>query len=210
MWFTNFIKKKHSLLTKSRVMDGFPVNLHVDVQAVLDTLAIAPHEPHMNGSYRSVLLGAEITIPARVYFPASEIKDIAHLSVVQQAVFAAVMTRHFDGHQREYWVRVLCSHPSEWTASYLAFVLGDYVVQVLATVDQCLTPDWYPLIRQHAQENHICLKALNHRILNYWTLYYRYHPPNYRRLKDYPGYIIAERLGLWDKKTAPKLLRKRE
>ncbi len=63
-------------------------------------------------------------------------------------------------------------------------------------------------MEHYAEENQISLRALNHRILNYWTFYYRYYSPNIRILTDYPGYRVAEELGLWDRRTAPKLLRK--
>ena len=117
------------------------------------------------------------------------------------------MTRHHDGHQREYWVKVLCANPSPWTAPYLAALLGDYVIQVLEAVRESLTDEWKPIMASYASENQISLRALNHRILNYWTIYYRYLSPNIRILTDYPGYLVADQLGLWDRRTAPKLIR---
>ena len=63
-------------------------------------------------------------------------------------------------------------------------------------------------MERYAVENQVSLRALNHRILNYWTIYYRYFTPNIRNLTEYPGYGVAEQLGLWDRRTAPKLIRK--
>jgi len=205
MWF---VKKQHSATTKSLVCAAFPDCLRDDVLLALPFEGIAPHEPHIDPRYQSRVEGSVIALPYRVYFPPARMDDINALNRQQQAIFAAIMTRHHDGHQREYWTRILCSHPAAWAAPYIAGLLGDYVIQVLAAVRESLTPEWLPIMIRYAAENQICLRSLNHRIINYWTLYYRYSPPNIRKLTEYPGYTVAQQLGLWDRRTAPKLLRK--
>lgn len=205
MWFT---KKQHSATTMSLMIAAFPQCLRDDVIVALGAAGIAKHEPHMDIGEQSTVDGSEVKIPSRVYFPAAQISDIEGLAPQQKAIFASIMTRHYDGHQREYWARVLCSHPATWTAPYIAAILGDYVVEVLEAVQKNLTDEWASIMKHYASENHVCLRALNHRILTYWSIYYRYSAPNIRFLTDYPGYIVASQLGLWDRRAAPKLLRK--
>ena len=205
MWFS---KKQHSATTMSLMIAAFPQCLRDDVIVALSAAGIAPHEPHMDIGDKSEVDGCEVIIPSRVYFPPARTSDTEGLAPQQKAIFASIMTRHHDGHQREYWARVLCSHPATWTAPYLAAILGDYVIEVLEAVSKNLTADWASIMEHYASENHVCLRALNHRILTYWSIYYRYSAPNIRFLTDYPGYIVAAQLGLWDRRTAPKLLRK--
>jgi hypothetical protein len=205
VWFT---KKQHSTTTRSLICSAFPEQLGDAVAAALGKAGIAPHEPFVNPGREVRVDGELVSIPYRVYFPPAGIEDIEGLTATEQAIFASFMTRHHDGHQREYWARILCKHPSSWAAPYLAALLGDYVIQTLEAVRGALTEEWKPIMARYADENQISLRALNHRILNYWTIYYRYFSPNIRILTDYPGYRVAEELGLWDRRTAPKLLKK--
>jgi hypothetical protein len=89
----------------------------------------------------------------------------------------------------------------------LAFLIGDYVIEILRAIEQGLTPEWRDLFQEFSAMNRIERRPLNHRIINYWNLYYRGRS-HCRRLADYPGYAIAQALGLWDPKTAPRLTRK--
>jgi len=203
-----FVRKRHSAETEAAIFAAFPAFLGDGVRAVLDFLKVAPHEPHVDAAYRAVVCGQDVVLPCRVYFPAVRPENAGSLTDRQRAILSALMSRHHDGHQRELWARVLCSHPAEWSVPFIAFLLGDYVIQVLRAVDESLTSGWTELFDSFIAENGIERRPLNHRILNYWTLYYRYHGPNIRKLTDYPGYAVAKRLGLWDNHTAPKLLRK--
>lgn len=205
VWFS---KKQHSATTRSLIRSAFPEHLGDAVDVALGKAGIAPHEPFVDAG-REVRVGGEfVSVPYRVYFPPASLTDIEGLTETEQAVYASFMTRHHDGHQREYWARILCQHPFPWTAPYLAALLGDYVIQVLEAVRSALTAEWKPVMTRYADENKISLRALNHRILTYWTIYYRYFGPNIRILTDYPGYQVADELGLWDCRTAPKLLKK--
>ncbi len=176
--------------------------------AALGKAGIAFHEPFVDQGQEVRVAGELVSIPYRVYFPPAGMKDIEGLTATEQAIFASFMTRHHDGHQREYWALILCKHPSPWTAPYLAALLGDYVIEVLEAVRSALTEEWKPIMARYAEGNQISLRALNQRILTYWAIYYRYFYANIRILTDYPGYRVAEDLGLWDRRTAPKLLKK--
>jgi len=205
VWFT---KKQHSENTKSLIRAAFPERLRGEASVALGSAGIAAHDPFVDLSHQVLVDGELVAIPYRVYFPPASIADIGGLTALQQAIFASFMTRHYDGHQREYWTKILTASPSSWTAPYLAALLGDYVIQVLEAIRESLTDEWAPIMGRYAVENQVSLRALNHRILNYWTIYYRYFSPNIRDLTEYPGYLVAEQLGLWDRRTAPKLIRK--
>jgi hypothetical protein len=147
-------------------------------------------------------------IPYRVYFPERIPSDITDLPAQQMAITAAIMSRHCSGYQRELWAAQLCQHPSDWSVPFIAFLLGDYVAEVLRVVEFGLSLEWESLFLGFSADRLHSRRQLNHRIINYWNLYYRGRQ-SYRRLTEYPGYIVAKRLGLWDPRTAPRLTRPR-
>jgi hypothetical protein len=213
MWFVRRrhspeTKVRHSPETEAAIFAAFPSSLSEDVRVVINFLPSAQHEPHMDSAYHALVGSEKLVLPYRVYFPVVHPDTAAKLTRCQQAILAALMSRHHDGYKRELWARILCRFPAPWTVPFVAFLLGDYVIQVLRAADESLTPDWTVLFDDFAASNGIDRRRLSHRILTYWAIYYRYFGPNIRRLTDYPGYTLAVRLGLWDARTAPKLLRK--
>ena len=190
------------------VRRAFPSSLQSDVLTVLDRIAVGAHEPHPDGSYSFSIHGETVLIPYRVYFPDSSPTDFAGVSPRQLSVIAAIMTRHCSGYQRELWASQLCQHPADWAVPFVAFLLGDYVAEVLGAVESGLSPEWERLFASFPPEMQHTRRQLNHRIINYWNLYYRGRR-SYQRLPDYPGYIVAKRLGLWEPRVAPRLTRLR-
>ena len=118
------------------------------------------------------------------------------------------MTRHHDGYQREYWGRILCGHPVDWSVPFVVDLLGDYVFQILRMLNNNLGEAWESPMRRLSEENVEFQERLNHRILNYWNEHYRWYPPNIRRLRDYPAFAASCRLGLWDKNVAKRTLKR--
>ncbi len=208
MIFSKLFRQTHTDQTMALVQQAFPSSLQSDVRAVMDRIAVGPHEPHPDGSYSSTVHGEHVLIPCRVYFPESRPTDFAGVSAQQMSIVAAIMTRHCSGFQRELWAAQLCLYPADWAVPFVAFLLGDYVAEVLRAVESGLTPEWESLFASFPPEQQHSRRQLNHRIINYWNLYYRGRQ-SYRRLTEYPGYIVAKRLGLWEPRVAPRLTRSR-
>ena len=198
-------KKRHSKNTIEVIRAAFPTSRVDDLTEVLTRIPVADHEPHTDDPNRVNIGDLEIFIPSRVYFPEIDPRDCNDLSDTQNAILAAIYTRHHSGFQREIWAGRLLNHPAPWTSPFLALLLGDYVIEVIVRLEKGLTEDWEAPIRDFAASNPKWRRPLNHRILTYWDIYYRHKIP---RITDYPGYRLADRLGLWDKKTAPKLIKK--
>ena len=198
-------KKRHSKNTHEVISAAFPACFVGDLTEVLTRIPVAHIEPHTDDPNRVNIGDLEVFIPSRVYFPAIDPRDFADLSDTQNAMIAAIYTRHHSGFQREIWAGRLLNHPAPWTSPFLALLLGDYVIEVIARLERGLTEDWEAPIRDFATSNPKWRQSLNDRILTYWDIYYRHKIP---RIFEYPGYRLAHKLGLWDKKTAPKLIRK--
>jgi hypothetical protein len=200
-----FFRKKHSKNTLTVIQGAFPSCLHEEVRKVLDEIKPAKLEPHTEASYCFNTKDEQVTIPSRVYFPEISPSQTDHLTQIQVPILAAIMTRHHSGYHRETWIHRLLAFPNPWTTPFVAVLLGDYVREILSTIHKELNPVWEPLFHDFAQKNPKWLRPLSHRILSYWDIYYR---RSFPRLTDYPGYLLAEKLGLWDKKVAPRLMKK--
>jgi hypothetical protein len=182
------------------------MSLADDVSKVMEVVQATDIEPHTASAYRCKVGDEEVTIPYRVYFSEMSTNDLHRLATNQKPILAAIMTLHHSGYQREIWAEQLAAYPFTWTTPFMALLLGDYVREVLAVIERSVNSEWVPLFHEFAAKNPEWKRPLNHRILSYWDIYYRWQIP---RLTDYPGYRVAERLGVWDKKTAPKLTRLR-
>jgi hypothetical protein len=201
----HFFKKRHSKNTLAVVQAGFPSCLHDDVRKVMAEIGPAKIEPHVIASYCFITEEGQVTVPYRVYFPQLSAPQTGSLTQTQIPILAGIMIRHHSGYHRETWAQQLLAYPTPWTTPFVAVLLGDYVSQILSTINKHLNSRWETLFHDFAQKNPKWLRPLSHRILTYWDIYYRRSIP---RLTDYPGYLVAQRLGLWDKKAAPRLTKK--
>jgi len=200
----NLVKKTHSAVTLAAIGAAFPAWLRDDVSIVMAHVPPVDSEPHVGCAYRFTVGDHRITVPSRVYFTEMHPADFGDLTRTQTAILAAIMTRHLSGYQREEWSEPLSTHPADWTTPFVALLMGDYVREILAMIERNMATEWQPLFRDFADNNPEWRRSLTHRIVTYWDMYYRRLIP---RLPDYPGYRVAERLGLWDKKSTPRLTR---
>lgn len=201
--FQFLFKKRHTVNTIELICAAFPPSVHEDVLKVMKHVGVSDIEPTKPVS-RVRVGDHHVDIPYRVYFQNSSPADFKGLTKIQSGVLASIMTRHHSGYQREIWGRQLCSHPAIWTAPFVVYLLGDYVQEVLLMMQEQLNPDWDLFIHEFLDKNIEIKKSVSHRIISYWDCYYRCMTPHFT---DYPGYLIAARLGIWDNKVAPRLSR---
>ena len=203
------VNRQHTATCINSVLEAFPESISEDVIEALDALDGSSHEPHIHDGLHRVVDNHTLVLPSRVYFSGVREHKIKSLSSQQRQIVAALMTRHHSGYRRESWGRELCRSPSMWATPFVVDLLGDYVLEILVMLESNLDRRWEPFAGHFLAENKGITTALNHRILNYWHCYYRWYHPNIRELRDYPGYVVAERLGLWERGIGKRLLRKK-
>ena len=111
----------------------------------MEMFSVAEHEPSAHGYYSATMEGEFIIIPYRVYFHDCHPFDFKCLTSQQMAVLSAIMTRHHSGYQRELWATQLLRYPVDWTVPFIAYLLGDYVVEILKALEAGLSPEWEDL-----------------------------------------------------------------
>lgn len=193
----------HSENTKRLAIDAFPHPMREDVLKALEQL-MPGSEPSMAGSGYFRFDRGDLHVPSRVYFGEADLSDPEGLNEIQQGIFAALMTRHHSGYQRERWAKVLCRHPSEWAAPFIAMLLEDYVPQISRVLEGGLGEEWDVLMKRFAFLNAERKMPLTSRIFSY------HHYQHAARLgpENSPAYRLALRFDLWDRKTAPRFLRR--
>lgn len=192
--------KRHSAEALDAIKAAFPPELEADVEQVMQWLGEPEHKSC--GETRFLVNGSEVAIPYRVYFPAVSPTSETPSAPLHRAILAAILTRHRLGFQREPWTRELTAFPAPWAVPFLALLLEDQVRQVVSVVDEHMSDEWIPLLRKFSAENPHWSRTCNHRIVSCWDFYRHLYP----RITDYPAYRVMEKLGLWNRKTCPKLL----
>jgi len=187
-----------------QIYAAFPVRWHTEVAEVMRCLSPARSEPNPDWAQKVEISTEAIQVPYRIYFDGIA-RGWKQFSETKRVILAALMTRHHSGYQRMEWAARLCEHPADWTAPYIALLLGDYVDEILRVLEQNVGPEWNLPFASFVTNNPLLRERLNRRIVSYWHSYYRQEVP---RFAEYPGFRVAERLGVWDHRVAPNLIRR--
>ena len=205
MWFEH---NKHSSQTRAAILGGFPSLMSEDVELALRHIGKSKHKVHCDHSYSSFSDSHKVKIPYRVYFPPVSPQNIKRLPELQRAIVASIMSRHHDGLQREIWIRELCQYPAGWAVPYIAYALGDYVVEVVSAIEVSMSLAWIELFHSFKTDLYIDSFSLSQRIFTYWAIYYGSGGRRYIWLEDHSSYRVANTLGVWDKRVGRQIIRK--
>lgn len=143
------------------------------------------------------MAGEPVAIPYRVYNPVPPPDFASGLSRTEQAVTAAIYSRHHNGLIRQRALGTLLNCDEPWTAPFIVQLLGEYVIQICADIENFtrtalpsrpamqaslsaflrLNPDFAELTRQRA--------------VSYWSCYYR---ARHASRDTYPALTALSRL----------------
>jgi hypothetical protein len=82
------------------------------------------------------VVGEPVVIPYRIYNPAPSLHFASGLSRIEQAVTAAIYSRHHDGLVRHRALVTLLDCGEPWTAPFVVQLLGEYVIQICADIEE--------------------------------------------------------------------------
>lgn len=177
--------------TAVRLRAAFPAALREDVDVVLKRLPAPFYGVSADDVGAVTLSGERISIPSRIYLPASALPQAVEFDARQRRVLACICTREHDGYLREAAVRGLLPPRHAFEAPFIVQLVGEYVVEIVqiifAHIDELRTPEF----RSFILENGPFLARTRERATSYWDCYYR--QPWLRRA-DYPGLKVLEEL----------------
>ncbi|KVT40328.1 hypothetical protein [Burkholderia ubonensis] len=174
-----------SLLTAA-----FPAELRPEVSIVMDLIhpSMATHPV-----FSVVVQGESLNIPYRIHHGCDDAL-FPQLNKTQSVVFACMLTRHHDGYVRQRQIGRLVTSSDPWIAPFVVQLCGEYVIEILATIEANLPLMDRGVYGAFFRENPVFLGQTYERMVSYWDCYYRW---LYKRKPDYVGFRLFEKFREW-------------
>lgn len=174
-----------------RVHQAFPSCLEQEAKAlnqVMDQLRQTHAATHR---LIEVRVGEEeLIIPYRIYHQGYE-SAFAHLTETQSILYSCLLTRHHDGHVRQRQLERILSVHEPWIVPFVLQLTGEYVIQILDTVEAHLSKFDPVLYGRFIRDNHAYFQTTQARMISYWDCYYR---RLYKHPSDYVGFRVFAKL----------------
>jgi hypothetical protein len=130
------------------------------------------------------IAGEALVFPYRVYYAPDRLDSVARSLDGDARVFALCLaSRHHDGRIREAAARDPHFHPKPWSIPFSTQLLGEYVVEIGAAVEDQMRRFGVTPFVEFARENPDFMEVTRRRAVSYWNCYYR---PAYDGLQEYP------------------------
>jgi len=173
--------------------EAFPESLRSHVREVLAVLPTPqPRRPDDIGAI--TLHGKPLRIPARVYHPEPDWREIDSLPAIEQLIAACLYTRHHDGYVRQRALERAITIDEVWVAPFVLQLLGEYVLELVAKVAVVLTGPPRHAFVSFLRENPGFLDLTTQRATSYWN---EYHRTQFARHEDYPAFFALITLRRW-------------
>jgi hypothetical protein len=174
--------------------EAFPESLRSHVREVLAVLPTSgqPRSPDDIGAI--TLHGKPLRIPARIYRPEPEWREIDSLPAVEQLIAACLYTRHHDGYVRQRALERAITIDETWVAPFVLQFLGEYVLELVTRVAAVLTGPPRLAFVTFLRENPGFLDLTTQRATSYWN---EYHRTQFWRREDYPAFVALMTLRRW-------------
>jgi len=189
------VRESDHAIENSWLISAVPAASKVDALAALSILPKASLE--QRHTFSVVVDGERLEIPYRIYNPEADDAQVRTLSPRQQVVVRCLYTRHNDGFVRERNLAQVISESELWVVPYVVQLVGEYVIEILLTIERGLrelnTPrsDQRERYGQFVVENPAYFELIGKRVTSYWNCYYRFQFP---RQTDYPGSALVAML----------------
>lgn len=172
------------------MLEAFPSEVRAvaaDVAAALPRVSLSPH-----GQFIVDVAGERLAIPTRIY---NDEPDDAQddWTPTHRLVAHCLYTRHHDGRVRERHALHIVSDLTPWVLPYVVQLVGEYVVEIVAALEERLPEIGTPGSPQQRAygaflaANPEILRLTRARAISYWDCYYR---KDFPALADYPGHRL--------------------
>lgn len=169
---------------------AFPRRLEARAMKVVSGLPSTHSQPH--SGFKVKVSGDEVTIPSRIYNPVRA--RLGLFRTTNTLISDCLYSRHHDGIVRQRSLVSLLRTDEEWVVPFVLQLLGEYVIQILSVLRSAQEVLGHPQYSEFTSQNPEFVARTKSRIVSYWDCYYRDEFPT---ISQYPGYLVAERLGWW-------------
>jgi len=188
-----------------RLLQAFPATLKNDVLVVMSVLPLTETNIKLSdnnfynvdnliheSTYTVDLNGEKLVIPDRLYFNEPTSDKEASLSEIQKVILNCIYLRHHNGYLRQRRLEKLNGSFDYFIIPFTLQLLGEYVIQILATLDKQICDKDIIMYKAFVNENPLFWRRTQKRMVSYWNEYYR--RPDHKKLKDYIGTRIVQRI----------------
>lgn len=170
---------------------AFPSCLEQEAKA-LDQVMGQLHQARVaTHRFIEVRVGEEgMVIPYRIYDQGYE-GVFAHLTETQSILCSCLLTRHHDGHVRQRHLERILSVRKPWVVPFMVQLTGEYVIQILETVEMHLPMLDPALYSRFIRDNQAYFQTMEARMISYWDCYYR---RLYKHPSDYFGFRVLAKI----------------
>ncbi len=132
----------------------------------------------------------ELVIPYRTYHQDHE-SAFAYLTETQSILCSCLLIRHHDGRVRQRHLERILSVHEPWVVPFVAQLTGEYVIQILESVEAHLPTLDPALYGRFIRDNRAYFQTTHARMISYWDCYYR---RLYKQPSDYVGFRVLAKL----------------
>lgn len=138
-----------------------------------------------------VRVGEEaLLIPYRIY-PLGYEDAFDQLPETQSTWYSCLLTRHHDGHVRQRHLERILSVHELWVVPFVIQLTGEYVIQILQTIEAHLPSLDPALYGRFILDNQAYFQTTEARMISYWDCYYR---GMYKYPSEYVGFRVLDKL----------------
>ncbi|KAA0995963.1 hypothetical protein FQ192_07960 [Pseudomonas sp. ANT_J12] len=174
-------------MTSPRAHQAFPSCLEQEAKALDQVVGQLSQARVAMDRFIEVRGGEEeMVIPYRVYDQGYE-EVFAHLTETQSILFSCLLTRHHDGRVRQRHLERILSVREPWVVPFVVQLMGEYVIEILETVEAHLPTLDPELYGRFIRDNQAYFQTTQARMISYWDCYYRGRHPSQ---SDYAGFRL--------------------
>lgn len=198
------MNKSKKKIYGERLKKAFPVELEKEVENVIKVLPIDNHTIKLvdgqihkvdnlihSSEYEVKLNSKQLIIPYRLYFDEPEEGDEKKLNQVEKEILNCIYLRHHNGYLREKRLKILLTSNSKFVIPFTIQLLGEYVFEILETLDKHLNEINLDLYHEFIEENPRYWQITESRVRSYWNEYYRHKS---RKFEKYIGYKMIQKI----------------
>ena len=135
--------------------------------------------------------GKHLRIPYRIYEGPTNPVVLSLFPRGARELRLCSLTRHYDGHVRERYIKVVMAIDNPVVAPYIIRLCGEYVIEILYSIQLNLASYNHGFLRSFILENRRFYEKNRRRMVSYWDCYYR---SDFPKISDYVGYRIFTQL----------------
>jgi hypothetical protein len=179
-------------VNRQKILNAFPTDIQQEVESVIDFLLDKNFDIHPTIEQDIILKGQKLIIPGRVYFDEPIDTTGSALTEMQQTILNCIYLRHYNGFVRQTRLEKLIDKTDFFVTPFVFQLLGEYVIEILFVVDRHINEQTIDNYIKFINENKKYWQQTESRMISYWNEYYR--RPQFRKLNDYIGKQIVDRL----------------